>query len=91
MNVQRYNSMLKTCENQALCNPAQPIKANSAGNDPTISKAMRYSQYVRSTRKKIITQVTPLPTPPTLPFVFTQIITRNHGVGFISPNPPPST
>lgn len=44
MNFQAYNNLLRTCNNQVQ---TKPLKKNSAGNDPTISKAMRYSQYIR--------------------------------------------
>ena len=43
----------KWCENKRTAAPSNVTysKVVTGGNNPTITKAMRYSQYIRSTRR----------------------------------------
>lgn len=45
----------KFCANNAGAREAniQYLKKTTAGNDPSISKAMRYSQYIRTTKMRV--------------------------------------
>lgn len=85
------NNMQKYCEIKKECGKPDYLKVVSSGNDPSISKAMRYSQYVRSgkTNKPVIINY---PVTYNLPVVFLkpQIIVRAFGPGYLFPIPPPS-
>jgi len=58
--------------------PAKPqyVQLTTASNDPNISRAMRYSQYVRHNRYKTVVFSAPLPAPPPPTYSFTQVIPR---------------
>jgi hypothetical protein len=42
------NNILKYCQNAKYCNNIKYSKLVTAGNDPKITKSMRYSQYISS-------------------------------------------
>jgi hypothetical protein len=48
--------IVRTCElqkqQQLLCGPANYSKVVTGGNDPSITKAMRYSQYVQNSKPR---------------------------------------
>lgn len=46
-------SITKFCQNK--CQPTAYKKVATAGNDPTISTKMRYSQYIRSVKPRTVT------------------------------------
>jgi hypothetical protein len=50
MKINKINNLTKMCN----CSNAQKLinynQLKTGGNDPSISKAMRYSQYVRTSR-----------------------------------------
>ena len=49
------NDIIEYCRRQPP--PTDYIKQKTANNDPTISKRMRYSQYVKTARKTKVTQI----------------------------------
>jgi hypothetical protein len=57
--------IIKFCENNKTGYDAnvQYVKLTTGGNDPTMSKAMRYAQYIRNTNIKNAKPYIP-PTPP---------------------------
>jgi len=72
-----WNSM-NNITGYCAAQPANPqyVKLTTASNDPSISRAMRYSQYVRNNRYKTVIINTPLPAPPPPTYSFTQVIPR---------------
>lgn len=48
------NDIIEYCRRQPP--PTDYVKQKTANNDPTISKKMRYSQYVKTARKTRVTQ-----------------------------------
>jgi len=74
----------KYCQSKQSASNVGYLKAATGGNDPSISKSMRYSQYVRNTKSKsIIIQKPPVPVAEPVK-VLTQVITRPYGVGFLA-------
>ena len=83
------NNMQKYCEIKKVCGKPDYLKVASSGNDPSISKAMRYSQYVRSgkTNKPVIINYPVTYDTPSI-FLNPQIIIRSQGTGYNFPNLP---
>ena len=54
------NNIIEYCRRQPP--PTDYIKQKTANNDPTISKKMRYSQYIKTARKTKVTQKYTQPT-----------------------------
>jgi len=48
------NEIIEYCRRQPP--PSDYVKQKTASNDPTLSKKMRYSQYVKTARKKRVTE-----------------------------------
>lgn len=51
------NNIVKYCHNQKLCGNINYSKVATGGNNPTITKSMKYAQYVRTvvpTKPKLI-------------------------------------
>ena len=44
----------KACELQNSCTPVNYNKVVTGGNDPSITNAMRYSQYVRNSKPRTV-------------------------------------
>ena len=59
------NDIIQYCSRQPP--PSDFVKQKTANNDPTISKKMRYSQYIKTASKKKVTQ-TFTQTAPEVPF-----------------------
>jgi len=59
------NDIIEYCRRQPP--PTDYIKQKTANNDPTISKKMRYSQYIKTAQKKKVTQTFVQP-PTEVPF-----------------------
>ena len=82
----KQNSMFniaKFCKEQKDCANVEYFKVATAGNDPSISKAMRYSQYVNTQKGKTVQISVPISEQPNNPAsIFTQVITRFRGTGY---------
>lgn len=86
----KLNSMydiVKICKTKKECAEVEYLKVATGGNDPTISKAMRYSQYVQTqTPQIVIDYKTPAPLP-MQPSTFKQTLVRAYGVGYLAVKP----
>jgi len=79
----KSNNITTYCNAQQNFNNIAYLKAKSSGNDPTISKAMRYAEYVRSHKSTPIINykfIKPIPTQTDLQFI--QVNPRPYSYGF---------
>ena len=80
----KMNNMSKACSN---CPKPNYLKVATGGNDPSLTKAQRYSQYVQTTKSKSVAidkNYTP-PPPPERAYSSFRIVTLNSD-GSIRPN-----
>ncbi len=77
----------KLCKTKQECADVQYLKVATGGNDPRMSKAMRYSQYVNTKGSKLVMQTNPVAPSPSSDYPFPQIIIRSYGPGYLAQKP----
>jgi len=79
--------IVKVCKTKKECAEVEYLKVATGGNDPSISRAMRYSQYMQTQKPHtVIEYKAPIPLPKQV-FTANQTLVRPYGVGYLGVRP----